>query len=693
MQNIFIDVLPPWVETGLQPAFYDLESGTVLQQTARMYAKVRELGVAFNTFTENVTNEVNSFENNVNETVADYIEKFNQLHDYVHDYFDNLDVQEEINNKLDDMAESGELTEIIAQYLSLGAVNGYATLADMKLAENLVEGSICKVLATDSNYKVRAKTPSDTADDYFIVDLYDNTLVAERVSNETLQRRFYLGAFYKQISESNKRIHLFLSDDATNFTRIPNIEIHGGSSSGGGDPSIIYDEGTGYFLIAYSNQDTIPTVQCFTIMRSKDLIHWTEHPITLTLPPSIQGHNKWSPDFFRDENGDLFVIFSADKTVLPENYDFEGLITQCTDVENLTFTNPYIINIDEPADNMRYDYSIAYFNEKYYMVASDRGIIKLYTSTDLENFTEVNNNLFRNSRELTLHELCEGCNLTVINGKLYVYTEYHSTMHRYAVSEIDTTTNDIVLPMFINSLQAYKHGSVIELNNPNEIGVVNHVGKTVINSNALTPMNYSKLVIQLSEDTTISEFTILPNQMLLLNGNGHSLTIDKIRDPYKIYKLQFVIYDGNGTLNIGGYEDDQYSAYTYVGNIPASHKLKTVDFTYNAFDNSYDYLTAGINGSIPINNTGMTGTVKYRQFGRVVNMFIDVTLSSDIAVTTLICAIPTAIKPVEKFEFPLVNKSHRTAYTTGAVTATSSELYLNQTQAGEVVGSITYMID
>jgi hypothetical protein len=75
MQNIFIDVLPPWVETGLQPAFYDLESGTVLQQTARMYAKVRELTEGFNTFTENVTNEVNTFENSVNATVADYIEK------------------------------------------------------------------------------------------------------------------------------------------------------------------------------------------------------------------------------------------------------------------------------------------------------------------------------------------------------------------------------------------------------------------------------------------------------------------------------------------------------------------------------------------------------------------------------------------------------------------------------------------
>lgn len=102
MQNIFIDVLPPWVETGLQPAFYDLESGTVLQQTARMYNKV---------------NEVVQLVDHQNEVIDDYIDKFNQLHDYVDDYFDNLDVQAEINNKLDEMSEDGSLTALIKAYV------------------------------------------------------------------------------------------------------------------------------------------------------------------------------------------------------------------------------------------------------------------------------------------------------------------------------------------------------------------------------------------------------------------------------------------------------------------------------------------------------------------------------------------------------------------------------------------------
>ena len=39
------------------------------------------------------------------------------LETYVKDYFKNLNVQDEINNKLEEMAESGELANIITDYV------------------------------------------------------------------------------------------------------------------------------------------------------------------------------------------------------------------------------------------------------------------------------------------------------------------------------------------------------------------------------------------------------------------------------------------------------------------------------------------------------------------------------------------------------------------------------------------------
>lgn len=115
MQNIFIELLPPWVETGLQPAFYDKESGTVLQQVSRMYAKINQLISSVNNQNETIDNQ--------NKTIADYIQKFIDFKDYVETYLNNLDVQAEINNKLDQMSASGDLGSIIGEYINDGFLN------------------------------------------------------------------------------------------------------------------------------------------------------------------------------------------------------------------------------------------------------------------------------------------------------------------------------------------------------------------------------------------------------------------------------------------------------------------------------------------------------------------------------------------------------------------------------------------
>lgn len=111
-----------------------------------------------------------------------------ELKNYVDNYFTDLDIQEEINNKLDEMAESGELTDIIAQYLQLAGVLAYDTKTSMKQAQNLVDGSIAKTLGNTnyrdgkgSFYKVRQIQNTDVVDDNNIIALYDPDLVAEKI--------------------------------------------------------------------------------------------------------------------------------------------------------------------------------------------------------------------------------------------------------------------------------------------------------------------------------------------------------------------------------------------------------------------------------------------------------------------------------------------------------------------------------
>ena len=56
-------------------------------------------------------------QNEVQELATELVDGYNALLNYVNNYFDNLDVQEEINNKLDAMAENGTLTNLIKNYI------------------------------------------------------------------------------------------------------------------------------------------------------------------------------------------------------------------------------------------------------------------------------------------------------------------------------------------------------------------------------------------------------------------------------------------------------------------------------------------------------------------------------------------------------------------------------------------------
>ena len=87
-------------------------------------------------------NDIISNENKVEQNVALLYEAFTELQSYVNNYFDNLDVQEEINNKLDAMAESGELSEIIGQYVDpyITQQNARIDSIDNKV-DNIASGS------------------------------------------------------------------------------------------------------------------------------------------------------------------------------------------------------------------------------------------------------------------------------------------------------------------------------------------------------------------------------------------------------------------------------------------------------------------------------------------------------------------------------------------------------------------------
>lgn len=136
--------------------------------------------------------------NNNGEAVEELQNLFTQLQEYVNNYFDNLDVQEEINNKLDEMAESGQLEEIIEQFINLNSINIFNNVAEMKLAENLTNGTIAQTLGfynyNDGGgalYRIRTIISSDDINEMNLIALQDETLIAELITGDVTNVKQY----------------------------------------------------------------------------------------------------------------------------------------------------------------------------------------------------------------------------------------------------------------------------------------------------------------------------------------------------------------------------------------------------------------------------------------------------------------------------------------------------------------------
>lgn len=63
-------------------------------------------------------NKVIESQNEVQGVTEEIVTAFNNLYDYVKNFFDNLDVQDEIDHKLDEMAEDGTLQQYVDEYLA-----------------------------------------------------------------------------------------------------------------------------------------------------------------------------------------------------------------------------------------------------------------------------------------------------------------------------------------------------------------------------------------------------------------------------------------------------------------------------------------------------------------------------------------------------------------------------------------------
>lgn len=95
MLKYHIRPLPYWVLTDLQPAFYDSESGTVLQQLSRMYPKIQEIIDRYNDFVRDVNRYIEEFETGI---IKDFECFKNCITKTMEDYITSIDMKVNIQD-------------------------------------------------------------------------------------------------------------------------------------------------------------------------------------------------------------------------------------------------------------------------------------------------------------------------------------------------------------------------------------------------------------------------------------------------------------------------------------------------------------------------------------------------------------------------------------------------------------------
>lgn len=157
--------------------------------------------------------------------LAEYINKVAQNQNLLQEnikelnnWFNNLDVQDEIDNKLDEMAQSGQLTEIVTQYLQISGILAFNTISDMKASDNLINGSFAKTYGANTLldgygrfYKIRTIENTDIVDNVNIIALNNPNLIAELVPEKPVKHKYiFIGDSYGELENQNTWIDVLI---------------------------------------------------------------------------------------------------------------------------------------------------------------------------------------------------------------------------------------------------------------------------------------------------------------------------------------------------------------------------------------------------------------------------------------------------------------------------------------------------
>lgn len=261
----------------------------------------------------------------------------------IQQWIETLDLQDEVDHKLDEMAESGELTDIIAGYLNLRGILAYDTIASMKSADNLADGSFAETYGFyakgdmgGAKYKVRQVNNTDTIDEMSLFALADETLVAELIPQDSMNVKQF-GAKGDGVTDETLLLNKIFA--YCNDKKVSTIKINEGTYNVS-DSVTIY----GNCTIEGANKNATTIVMTAnSVTQSNHYIFNFTNKSNLTVKNITFKGAKPLDDYTLAENKLYFGLFLINSSnILIDNCGFEQMFASALSIRNTS--NVIVIN-------------------------------------------------------------------------------------------------------------------------------------------------------------------------------------------------------------------------------------------------------------------------------------------------------------------------------------------------------------
>ena len=160
MRKYCVKPLPHWCLTDLQPAFYDVESGSAIQMIARIYPKIEELVVNYNSFVDEINRYINEFETGM---IADFDCFKNCIIKTMNEYIETIDtkinlqdtrigeaIERQDKSIADKFAEQDEIIADAVQYMKDNIVATVTTLFQQALSNGDISAELVSTYDADT---------------------------------------------------------------------------------------------------------------------------------------------------------------------------------------------------------------------------------------------------------------------------------------------------------------------------------------------------------------------------------------------------------------------------------------------------------------------------------------------------------------------------------------------------------------